>query len=694
MKRTPSFYAFFSLLFSLQFCLSTWAQNSELHPLSDALDYHGFLDAAASEQDPTKKKDILLAAKAILSKYHILDDSEECKLVDQFDEVNSNLGTSSFSANGNAHSGLVPLDASEMIDVLSKVIADRFREELTLAYLDRLRVKLSNDKLLRSVFPNAYRVLLNDDPFNYNAWLSSFRGALHLDLNAMPKQIPTIIQGIANSDLVTEKQKGKIDTLLKEWKMFESFIHSPNDSYKNITSLLDSLAQGKSQWLKDPQMQQMLGNVNILLKELSSSDYRTWVSNSDFSTLLSDPKRTKTFTGFLLAKHKTSLHSISHSSGGLVKQFFSKSGNEEKSFFNQLLQDVRQITEQINSIAGHQNSGEKDKLLSAYLRLTNLTMQLSGDVIDYCSSNEDLKKRWAQMDSMVLLVTDVQKDINNKDYSQILPDVLHAVNIFVHDSVMQKSLFLKDVLRYANLAVSLSTAQTSEEFASAIENSILPAQSYRLKRSSLFSISVNAYAGGFLASERLLDPAVKHRTSTLTGFTAPIGLGFNWGITRCTAGKFSKTPVVTKCRMVKTEAGKKNAEGKDSKCKTCLVTNGRYFTGHSISLYASVIDIGAVVAFRLQDTVSPSATVQWKNIIAPGAYVVWGIGKTPLAFQFGAQYGPELRAVAVTNGVTKTEINSRAWRFGAALTVDIPLYNLYSRSERVQGKLRREFDKK
>lgn len=342
-------------------------------------------------------------------------------------------------------------------------------------------------------------------------------------------------------------------------------------------------------------------------------------------------------------------------------------------FLKQIMNDVRAIIKQINAIQEQLQNPQAENPVGQYLTLTTQTFALVGDLLGHSEKNAKVCAQWKKVEVALESIVELQESVSQENYAAIIPGLLSTLEALVDPKILERSVFLKEVLKYGNLAVTLTSAKTSEEFAQALESSILPTQSYRLKRNALFSISVNAYAGGFLAQERLLDPAVKTIKSGLAGFTAPIGLGFNWGITVRKPTKFSHTPVVTKygCRKNKSQ-----------------VMNGRYYSGHSISLFASVIDIGAVVAFRIQDTVAPSAQVQWKNIIAPGAYVVWGIGRTPLSLQFGVQYGPELRKVEILDGVSEITLNSRAWRIGGALTVDIPLYNIYSKTERVAKEIR------
>jgi len=207
---------------------------------------------------------------------------------------------------------------------------------------------------------------------------------------------------------------------------------------------------------------------------------------------------------------------------------------------------------------------------------------------------------------------------------------------------------------------------SSEEMATVIEAAALPVQSYRLKRNSRFSISLNSYAGVFFASEQLNNSNAKNKTSGLIGVTAPVGIGFNWGLTTKDENDYSKYPSKT---TVKKGGGK--------------IEKSSYYKGHSLSLFTSLVDVGALATFRLNDDQTPVDELEWQNVLAPGAHIIWGIGKTPLSLGVGAQYGPELRKVTAKEGVATTTINSRGWRFGVSFIVDIPLLQLYRKTDKI-----------
>jgi len=128
---------------------------------------------------------------------------------------------------------------------------------------------------------------------------------------------------------------------------------------------------------------------------------------------------------------------------------------------------------------------------------------------------------------------------------------------------------------------------------------------------------------------------VKQNLNLQYGVTTPIGLSLNWG---------------------------NNFYGVNAK-------------GHSFSFYVPIVDIGAAFSYRWTNSEGEgfSEEIKWEQIISPGIHAVWGIGNTPMAFMLGAQYTPLLQKI--TDQDNKLQPN--AWRFGATISVDIPIFHFY-----------------
>jgi len=193
------------------------------------------------------------------------------------------------------------------------------------------------------------------------------------------------------------------------------------------------------------------------------------------------------------------------------------------------------------------------------------------------------------------------------------------------------------LLKYGTFMATLVQAQSSDEVESAIEAFALPSGSARIKRQTPFNVSLNAYSGLFLGWEQIKGvdrPACfkkGYEAFNSYGITAPIGIAISHG------------------------------------------WKGLSFTG-----FLSVVDLGAVTAFRFSnDSTESVPTIELKDIISPGIFFSLGLPKCPLSLNVGYQAGPLLRQV---NQLENT-YEKKYTRLSVSLNVDIPILNFYTRSK-------------
>ena len=212
-----------------------------------------------------------------------------------------------------------------------------------------------------------------------------------------------------------------------------------------------------------------------------------------------------------------------------------------------------------------------------------------------------------------------------------LPAIINVIKDIHVDAPNAKNV-LADLVKYGSFMSNMIYAKTSDEVEAAIESVALPVGSSRIKRNTAFNVAVNAYAGLFYGHESIRG-IKDHLVFNSYGLTAPIGISASIGTKR----------------------------------------------GWSHSLFISIVDIGAIAAFRFSnDTTAQVPTIQLKNIISPGLFYSLGIPRTPISLNIGAQVGPNLRKVTstVNDYSDKTYL-----RYSFAVCVDLPLLNLYTKSK-------------
>lgn len=198
--------------------------------------------------------------------------------------------------------------------------------------------------------------------------------------------------------------------------------------------------------------------------------------------------------------------------------------------------------------------------------------------------------------------------------------------------------FVRKLNTYGNLFAAVALAESSDDIKAAIESTVLPTGSSRLKRTSNYSITVNAYVGAFAGrafyKELNADGLQEKKEITTFGITAPIGISLNKGL-----------------------IGSSNNPS-------------------TLSFTLQIIDLGSLVNFYIKKgdgAQLPNDTkIQLGDILAPGAQLSYSIGDTPFTVMAGMQYVPNLSRIEDTN----TNFKPLTWRAQLGLTVDIPLFNL------------------
>lgn len=91
----------------------------------------------------------------------------------------------------------------------------------------------------------------------------------------------------------------------------------------------------------------------------------------------------------------------------------------------------------------------------------------------------------------------------------------------------------------------------------------------------------------------------------------------------------------------------------------------------SFSLYISLLDLGAMMTYRLPSTEYGSYKLTYKNVFKPGLQLHWNIQRTPFYLGAGWQMGAQFRET------DEQEISFRSSRFFGAFGIDVPIKTLY-----------------
>ncbi len=237
----------------------------------------------------------------------------------------------------------------------------------------------------------------------------------------------------------------------------------------------------------------------------------------------------------------------------------------------------------------------------------------------------------------------------------IAPAVKKVSAIFIqiqaHTYEFNSSDLFQQILKYGSFMAAVAEAKNADDVSNAIEAAALPVGSSSIKYYSAVAISINSYIGGAYYAEFYKGGPISGTLNLPTaGVALPIGVNLSVSLAHTCIGK---------------QIG-------------------------SISLFGSVLDLGAVASYRLSNPQNVTSqnlpNFTWQNLLAPGGFIVLGrLFNTPIALGFGAQKGPELRQISYSGSTGTADISQNlTWRAGAFLSVDIPLFSLFSKPFKTQ----------
>lgn len=204
--------------------------------------------------------------------------------------------------------------------------------------------------------------------------------------------------------------------------------------------------------------------------------------------------------------------------------------------------------------------------------------------------------------------------------------------------------FRENLFRYGTFMADVAAADTPTEFEAALNTMALPPGSSQIKRTRPSSFEFGAYFGAALSRERLILP---------TGVTAP-------ELEEEVLGAALFVPVG--------------------------ISYSRNLGGNkSITFFGSLIDLGAITAFRLEGRndgpdaaeVDRLPVFRPANIIAPGFHLMYNFPKLPFTLGIGVQDGPSVRKFTLAAQTRERE--ARSVRGMVTFSVDVPIFRFFNR---------------
>jgi hypothetical protein len=636
------------------------------------------------------------------------------------------------------------LDVTNVADGLARFLIKRGKEELNIAFFERMKKYLEDHIEARTLFPSTAAFLGTIESYRYSEFLQSLREAFYKDISNLIvnlnllidlpkyqhllKTLPEIRLAIRSAKIISALSQpdsslhpatlinhfaqlsewGEMNiNLQSSWRVLDKISESVRraeytldtiqsiriDTIKltrdtftvKVTRLSDNFFRMDTTKIPAKGMFR-IDSVAVTKFDTTYSKQVAWIRFSDFNqNILKDTITLKIYLGLLYQKMEN-----------IAFRYAANKDTSVQAFIRDNADNILKIADLVENFLVLANDVEQT-LKDIRAKKNNLTnddyttyIEKAINVVDYGFKVANVIKEGIANDRYIVMArnaNNLYKNIYTKNYSaavmnayQILQEVLEKpkeaidakAEVFVDatnkipepvktnftvaksrldiskffslDSIKDRFKFVEGALKYGNVMAGIVKSQSPEEAQAAIEAAVLPAGSSSIKKNSAWNISLNAYIGGYFGRSFNSTDQIDGSNSKV-GVTAPVGFAVSKGL------GFWK--------------------------------DGR--TLGSLSAYFTVIDVGAIAGYRLNDdSTALEQKVTLNDIFAPGGYIVYGIGLPfrkapyiPLSVGYGWQYGSKLY---YKNDEGKLLVSDKSrWRSNWFVAIDIPLANFWTK---------------
>ncbi len=388
--------------------------------------------------------------------------------------------------------------------------------------------------------------------------------------------------------------------------------------------------------------------VRAAVSPLAKSQEETseiWLDQAAYEELMRDDLTRSIYLG-LLYEQLNALNGTHH---------FSKEGIATLS--TQLINTIYEIKEGKEKIAGKKKFDYQVNFEDYYPMIKSTVDLVSGVVETPIFNGKSLSDLEPALGTIAKVSSEglaLYQNINNREYGFAIYNAMELFRVISdaqldREKEKRKGLILdlqakrklkkqrarnerirNSVLLYGTFMADVLNATDADQVKAALRAAAAPPGSSRLKRDMDFNLGINSYLGIAAGREKLLNPIEGSKvTASTLGLSVPVGVALSW--------KFQNTERA------------------------------------SYTLFLSVLDIGAVTSYRLNDTLASALPkLDFENFLAPGASFIYNFNKVPISMGVGWQLGPQTRKI----DPLQPDLSSQASRFMVSLNVDVPLFNL------------------
>jgi hypothetical protein len=627
----------------------------------DAQILKGFINPITGKieaQNPEQSKII----KGIFDNYKYNRSDNSNPFLDPFFDLGSAASLSASGVYGKLASSVSGLNVTSFADGLAQFLVERTKEELNVAFFQKLKNLLDQYPEFTILFPNTKILISNFESWQYASLINTLRESFDKDFKEILENLIKL-RNIQPSDCPDKSNtcKARVTEVRKFFGSNEGLLvlsalqigkglNQNNKVPDVINSIVakDFLLGYKN---SNPQVESDFINslklINILSLSIKSNQINQhYISQTELNSLMTDATLQKIYLGLVFQQISKEAIVISQkfvaaiiiNANGLINyltQIHTQSISLQTSY-NTLLS---------NKIAGRASFADN----IVVFEMTNLLFEAIGR-IDLIDTSLSMPEKAKEVFGFSKTVTQIVHDINIRNYNASIVGILRFIDEKIdHANDPEMEEFIASFLNYASFAANVVNAKDSKEVKEAIKSVAQPSGSSSIKKHSNFNVSLNAY------------------------------VGFVYGRDVPSKGGYTITDANGVKSTVKLNGGHALAVWAPVGIS---ISKGMLFSRRnpwSISALLSVIDVGALVGYRFTNdsTSSPSTEVKLANIFAPGGNIVIGLPSVPISIGYGFQWIPSLQRNPGDNSLYSVDYSGMR-QHQIFIAVDIPLINFHT----------------
>lgn len=534
-------------------------------------------------------------------------------------------------------------DQTKVLDGLTKYYAEEFKKAQLLTYMQTFESTIGEVGELQVLFPNTYEKLKNTNPSKFPELGDEYKEIFSQDLKALLDNLINHVENHKNTDALEGKLKFLNSTntaLIKSKPYYGSLKLSADISSKlvnnyhpvDLFNYLDGTYYKPSYLTSASKLDEKLGliihGVNLFQKNLldttktkSTQFSNVWLNYEEFNKI-NTLEEWKFFAGLIYQQDKEYFKKIIFDPT-IVNFDFSKSEMEKiKNVYVSILSSL-------NIIQEFRNSFDEDALNNNYVEYMEIVLDVFQEII----KTEAFERAGFDYDdiSKFLKISDYTLQIYDNARSNDYSNSIYYVTLILNEILDANATYLEtmqQIDQYGTFMTDVINSENSDEVKEVIKKHAAPPASFILKREYAKTFSITGQPGYFISTEN-----IEGNWGFVSGISLPMGFEYTW----------------------KLKKGQENSS--------------------SFGIFAQLIDLGAMLNFRVSDSTSTlPEKVEFSQIFSPGGSLTYGFNNSPLTIGLGYQYTPELRQVTLENG---NEVYSKGHRIFLRFAWDIPFLNIW-----------------